>query len=68
MAQGFPNAVCVISLVDRNIHPAEILAVDGVSYRTKRRSETQQERRDVRRRNTHEPPTVRRITSRLARS
>jgi len=31
----FPNAACVVSLVDRLIHHAEILSLDGKSYRLK---------------------------------
>lgn len=29
----FPNAACVVSLVDRLVHHAEILSIDGDSYR-----------------------------------
>jgi DNA replication protein DnaC len=31
----FPNAACVVSLIDRLIHHAEIIAIDGESYRLK---------------------------------
>jgi DNA replication protein DnaC len=31
----FPNAACVVTLVDRLVHRAEILAIDGESYRLK---------------------------------
>ena len=31
----FPNAACVVSLIDRLIHHAEIIAFDGDSYRLK---------------------------------
>ena len=31
----FPNAACVVSLVDRLVYNAEILAIDGESYRLK---------------------------------
>ena len=33
--QVFPNATCVISLIDRIIHHAEMLAIDGESYRAR---------------------------------
>ena len=33
--QVFPNATCVVSLIDRIIHHAEILATDGESYRAR---------------------------------
>ncbi len=36
----FPNAACVVSLIDRIIHHAEILAIDGGSYRVKEARET----------------------------
>lgn len=35
----FPNAACVISLVDRLTHKAEVIAVDGKSYRLKEAQE-----------------------------
>ena len=31
----FPNAACVVSLVDRLVHNAEIIAIEGESYRVK---------------------------------
>lgn len=31
----FPNAVCVVSLVDRLVHNAEVVAIEGKSYRLK---------------------------------
>jgi DNA replication protein DnaC len=31
----FPNAACVVSLVDRLVHNAEIIAIEGESYRLK---------------------------------
>ena len=31
----FPNAACVVSMVDRLMHNAEIVAIDGESYRVK---------------------------------
>ena len=31
----FPNAACVVSLVDRLVHNAEIVAIEGDSYRLK---------------------------------
>src|SRR5580693_4362295 len=35
----FPNATCVVSLVDRLVHHAEILAMEGESYRFKEAQE-----------------------------
>lgn len=31
----FPNAACVVTLVDRLVHRAEIIPIDGESYRLK---------------------------------
>ena len=40
----FPNAACVVSLVDRLVHRSEIIAIDGDSYRLKEAKERQQQR------------------------
>jgi DNA replication protein DnaC len=45
----FPNAACVVSLVDRLIHNAEILAIDGESYRFKEAQERTEQRARKRR-------------------
>ena len=37
--QVFPNAGCVVTLVDRLVHRAEILTVKGDSYRLKEAKE-----------------------------
>ena len=47
----FPNAACVVSLVDRLVHNAEIIRIDGESYRlkeAKERSEARRKQRAVR--------------------
>lgn len=31
----FPNAACVVSLIDRLVHHCEIVAIEGESYRLK---------------------------------
>ncbi len=46
----FPNAACVVSLVDRLVHNAEILAIDGESYRLKEAHERSEQRAQKRRR------------------
>ena len=46
----FPNAACVVSLVDRLVHNAEILAIDGESYRLKEAHERSEQRARKRRR------------------
>lgn len=35
----FPNAACVVSLIDRLVHKAEIIAIEGKSYRLKEAQE-----------------------------
>jgi DNA replication protein DnaC len=45
----FPNAACVVSLVDRLIHNAEILAIEGESYRLKEARERADQRARQRR-------------------
>lgn len=54
-AKVFPNASCVVSLIDRLTHHAEILQIDGESYRLKEsreeRQRAQQRRRQKRARN-----------------
>lgn len=45
----FPNAACVVSLVDRLLHNAEILAFEGESYRAKETKERNEQRARKRR-------------------
>ena len=45
----FPNAACVVSLVDRLVHNAEILAIEGDSYRLKEAQERSDRRAKQRR-------------------
>lgn len=35
----FPNASCVVAMIDRLVHHAEILAIKGDSYRRKEAQE-----------------------------
>jgi hypothetical protein len=47
----FPNAACVVSLVDRLVHRAEVISIEGESYRLKEareRSEAQARQRKTR--------------------
>ena len=48
--EAFPNAACVVALVDRLVHNAEIIAIDGDSYRRKEAEERQKQRSAERRR------------------
>ncbi len=45
----FPNAACVVSLIDRLIHNAEIVALEGESYRLKEARERAEHRAQKRR-------------------
>ena len=45
----FPNAACVVSLVDRLVHNSEIIVIDGESYRRKEAEERAKERARKRR-------------------
>ena len=45
----FPNAACVVSMVDRLMHNAEIVAIDGESYRVKEARERAEQRARQRR-------------------
>ncbi|MBK1736290.1 hypothetical protein CKO15_13680 [Halorhodospira abdelmalekii] len=38
-SEVFPNAACVVSLVDRLLHHSEVLTIDGDSYRLKEAKE-----------------------------
>ncbi len=44
----FPNAACVVSLIDRLVHHAEIIQIDGASYRLKEAKERSAQRRQQR--------------------
>jgi DNA replication protein DnaC len=43
-SEVFPNAACVVSLVDRLVHNAEIIAIEGDSYRLKEARERSEHR------------------------
>ena len=43
-SEVFPNAACVVSLVDRLVHRSEIISIEGESYRLKEAKERQQQR------------------------
>ena len=45
----FPNAACVVSMVDRLMHNAEIVAIEGESYRIKEARERAEQRARQRR-------------------
>ncbi len=45
----FPNASCVVSLIDRLVHHSEIIAIEGESYRMKEAKEQATNRRNQKR-------------------
>ncbi len=45
----FPNAACVVSLIDRLVHHSEVLAIEGDSYRMKEAQEQANKRRSSKR-------------------
>ncbi|MBN3836274.1 IS21-like element helper ATPase IstB [Burkholderia sp. Ac-20344] len=53
----FPNAACVVSLVDRLVHRAEVISIEGESYRLKEARERNEAR--ARQRKTRKPATKR---------
>lgn len=55
--QVFPNAACVVSLIDRLVHRAEIVSIAGESYRLKEATERAAEK--ARNRNGKKPRTNR---------
>jgi DNA replication protein DnaC len=52
----FPNAACVVSLVDRLLHNSEIVSIDGESYRLKEAHERTEQRARQRRGTTSSKP------------
>jgi DNA replication protein DnaC len=48
----FPNAACVVSLIDRLVHHSEIIAIEGKSYRMKEAQEQAAKRRTTKRNGT----------------
>jgi DNA replication protein DnaC len=53
----FPNAACVVTLVDRLLHRAELVVLEGDSYRLREAQERQQRRSSARRKAKETPPT-----------
>ncbi|WP_175964484.1 IS21-like element helper ATPase IstB [Burkholderia pyrrocinia] len=55
----FPNAACVVSLVDRLVHRAEVISIEGESYRLKEARERNEAR--ARQRKPRKPTTKREV-------
>jgi len=47
-SEVFPNAACVVSLVDRLVHHAEVISIEGESYRLKEARERAEQRANKR--------------------
>ncbi|GAB6852688.1 IS21-like element helper ATPase IstB [Paraburkholderia kururiensis] len=54
-SEVFPNAACVVSLVDRLVHRAEVISIEGESYRLKEARERNEAR--ARQRRNRKPAT-----------
>ena len=52
----FPNAACVVALVDRLVNRAEIVVIEGDSYRLREAEEQQKARAAARRARKEKPP------------
>ena len=48
-SEVFPNAACVVSLVDRLVHKAEVISIEGASYRLKEARERSEQKGQLRR-------------------
>jgi DNA replication protein DnaC len=53
-SEVFPNAACVVSLVDRLVHHAEVIAIEGESYRLKEAQERAEQKARGRRKSKPE--------------
>jgi DNA replication protein DnaC len=53
----FPNAACVVTLVDRLLHRAELVAIEADSYRLREAQERQQRQKASRRKPKETPPS-----------
>jgi DNA replication protein DnaC len=53
--QVFPNAACVVTIIDRLVHKAEILTIEGDSYRLKEARERAAHKTKARKQRTAKP-------------
>ena len=56
-SEVFPNAACVVSIVDRLIHHAEILVIEGESYRMREAKQRAARKMAAKSRKRRNPPT-----------
>lgn len=54
-SEVFPNAACVVALIDRLVHNAEIVAIKGQSYRRKEAQERAEQKARKRKAKTRSP-------------
>jgi len=52
--QVFPHAACVVTLVDRLVHRAEVIEIEADSYRLKEAKESAAERKRQRKPHRHD--------------
>ncbi len=57
-SEVFPNAACVVTLVDRLMHRSELVTIDAASYRLKEAKERAETRKRSRRKRTAAPKTA----------
>jgi DNA replication protein DnaC len=57
-SEVFPNAACVVSIVDRLVHHAEILVIEGESYRMREAKQRAARKKAAKPRKTRNPPTT----------
>jgi len=58
-SEVFPNAACVVTLVDRLVHRADVIEIQAESYRRKEAQERAARRRRQRRTTKTKPPRKR---------
>jgi DNA replication protein DnaC len=58
----FPNAACVVSLIDRLVHRSEIITIDAESYRLREAKEDSAKRKTARKNNRAEPQPPSEVT------
>lgn len=56
-SEVFPNAACVVSIVDRLVHHAEILVIEGESYRMREARQRAARKKTAKTRKAPNPPT-----------
>jgi DNA replication protein DnaC len=55
-SEVFPNAACVVSIVDRLVHHAEILVIEGESYRMREAKQRAAKKKNIKSKQRRNPP------------